>query len=75
MSKKKIGFEEQMNRLEEIVNLLDGGSLPLEEMLKIYDEGMTLASEMRDFLEKAEQKVINISSKNKMSADIGDTQN
>ena len=64
MSKNKRSFEEQMNRLEEIVDILDEGNVPLEEMIKIYEEGMTLASKMRGFLEKAEQKIIEISSKN-----------
>ncbi len=62
MSKNKKSFEEQMNRLEEIVDILDEGNASLEEMLKIYEEGMTLASVMREFLEKAEQKIIDISS-------------
>jgi exodeoxyribonuclease VII small subunit len=64
-----------MNRLEEIVNLLDDGNLPVEEMLKIYEEGMTIASEMRNFLEKAEQKVIDISAKNKKSFDSSTDEN
>lgn len=74
MNKKKTDFEEQMNRLEEIVNLLDDANLPIEEMLKIYEEGMALASEMRNFLEKAEQKVIDITSKNKKSFDSSTTE-
>ncbi|MFH1052488.1 MAG: exodeoxyribonuclease VII small subunit [bacterium] len=67
MSKKKMSFEEQMDRLEEILDILDAGNVPLEEMLDVYEEGMKLASEMREFLEKAEQKVIEVSSKKKVT--------
>lgn len=63
MGKKIISFEQQMNRLEEIVRILDEGSIPLDELLKIYEEGMNLASEMKNYLEKAEQKVIDITKK------------
>jgi exodeoxyribonuclease VII small subunit len=67
MKQKSIGtFEEQFKRLEEIVELLDSGDAPLEELLKIFEEGMQLAKSLREFLNKAEQKVIEISGKTKI---------
>ncbi|MGA2297042.1 MAG: exodeoxyribonuclease VII small subunit [FCB group bacterium] len=64
--KSTLSFEEQFKRLEEIVELLDSGDAPLEELLKIFEEGMQLAKSLREFLSKAEQKVIEISGKTKV---------
>ena len=50
-------FEEAMGRLEEIVESLDKGDLPLDESLKIFEEGMTLVNYCSKKLEEAEQKV------------------
>ena len=45
MSKKvdSKSFEENMSRLEEIAVMLDNGSVSLEEALKLYEEGISLA--------------------------------
>lgn len=56
-----LSFEEKIERLEEIVTILDKGESPIEEMLKLYEEGMELARSCRTYLEEAEQKVIVIS--------------
>ena len=64
--KNTLSFEEQFKRLEEIVELLDSGDAPLEELLQIFEEGMQLAKSLREFLNKAEQKVIEISGKTKI---------
>ncbi len=61
MSKKKISFEEQIDRIEEIVENLDNSEKPLEELIAEYEEAMKLSNECRSFLEKAEQKVTEIS--------------
>jgi exodeoxyribonuclease VII small subunit len=58
-------FEEKLRRLEIIVELLDKGEEPLDELIKLYEEGMQLATNCREFLEKAELKVIEISKSNK----------
>ncbi|MPN37608.1 Exodeoxyribonuclease 7 small subunit [bioreactor metagenome] len=62
-NKDKFNFEEKINRMQEIVALLDSGDKPLEEMINIYEEGMILANECRGFLEKAENKIIDITNK------------
>jgi exodeoxyribonuclease VII small subunit len=64
MAKKKHTFEDKMNRLDEIVENLEAGDAPLEELIKNYEEGMKLAGELRDFLNKAEMKVIELSKNN-----------
>lgn len=57
-----LSFEEQMQRLEEIVEILDDGEATLDEMLTLYEEGMKRSQYCRDYLEKAEQKVTLIQS-------------
>jgi len=53
-----LSFEEQLQRLEEIVEILDDGGAALDEMLKLYEEGMQRSQYCREYLEKAEQVFI-----------------
>ena len=55
MAEKK--FEKAMERLEGIVESLEKGDLPLEDSLKIFEEGMELVNFCSRKLEEAEQKV------------------
>jgi exodeoxyribonuclease VII small subunit len=55
MAEKK--FEEAMERLEAIVQELEGGDLPLGDSLKAFEEGMDLAKFCSRELEAAEKKV------------------
>lgn len=58
MSKKKdMSFETKIERLDIIVQTLDEGNVPLDTMLELYEEGMNLAQQCREYLEKAEQKI------------------
>ena len=50
-------FEEAMKRLEDIVQGLESGDLPLEDSIGIFEEGMKLVSFCSKKLEEAEQKV------------------
>ena len=42
MPKKEVSFEEAIKKLEEIVDSLENGDFPLEESLKLYEEGVKL---------------------------------
>lgn len=55
--KKEMSFEEKMKRLEEIVSMVEGGSLPLEETMKLFEEGKKIISELSSTLKEAEKKV------------------
>jgi len=55
MAEKK--FEASLSRLEEIVTELEGGELPLEQSLKLFEEGIKLARICHARLEEAERKV------------------
>lgn len=50
-------FEDALARLEEIVELLDDGNLPLDESLALFKEGTKLAKACRDLLAEAEVQV------------------
>lgn len=50
-------FEESLERLEKIVDDLEKGNVPLEQALKLFEEGMQLSSSCRKELEEAEGKV------------------
>lgn len=50
-------FEDAMKRLEEIVEALEGGELPLEESLKRFEEGMALVKFCNRRLDEAERRV------------------
>jgi exodeoxyribonuclease VII small subunit len=50
-------FETSIKRLEEIVHELEKGDLPLEESLKVFEEGMNLIKFCSEKLEEVERKV------------------
>lgn len=64
MGKQKNSFEEKLEKLDEIVALLDDGAEPLEDLLSKYEEGMKLVNELREFLNKAEMKIVEITKEN-----------
>jgi exodeoxyribonuclease VII small subunit len=52
-----VKFEQAMARLEAIVGELEKGDLPLDESLKIFEEGIRLSKNCLKILEDAERKV------------------
>ncbi len=50
-------FEEALARLESLVTRLEGGDLPLEEALKVFEEGVRLTRYCSSRLSEAERKV------------------
>lgn len=59
MATKKT-FEENMNRLEELVSLLEKGDAPLGESLALFEEGAKLVNQCRRELTAVEQKVVKL---------------
>lgn len=57
MAKKNIKFEESLNRLQEISELLESDDVTLEDSIKLYEEGMKLSKSCYSLLNKAELKV------------------
>ena len=61
--KKSIkNFEEALQRLDEIVGLLEKGDAPLDESLALYEEGVGLVRFCNEKLKSARQKVTEITS-------------
>ena len=53
-------FETAMKRLEEIVRTMERGELPLEESLKLFEEGTALVRSCTKQLDEAEMKVVKL---------------
>lgn len=62
-------FETKLKRLQEIVSLLDESNTTLDEAIKLYEEGMELALELRKILDEAELKIIQLNAKFKNSSE------
>ena len=56
----KMTYEQATKRLEEIVTKLEEGSIPLEESMKLYEEGVILSEFCMTKLNEAKQKIIDI---------------
>ena len=54
---KKQTYEESMKALEDIVAKLENGDVPLDESLKLFEEGTKLAAFCSKALDTAEQKI------------------
>lgn len=54
---KEIKFEEAMARLEAVVDRLESGELPLEESLRLFEEGVHLTKVCSHRLEEAERRI------------------
>ena len=54
-------FEDALSKLEERVRRLEGGELPLDEALTLYEEGVDLARTCHEQLEEAEKRVAALS--------------
>jgi exodeoxyribonuclease VII small subunit len=50
-------FEDCLARLEQIVAALEAGNLPLEDSLKVFEEGVALARRCTKYLDEAERRI------------------
>lgn len=57
----EFNYEAAIERLEEIVESLESGELPLEESMKLFEEGTELSENCYRILKNAEQKISYIS--------------
>ena len=57
---KSQSFEADLNRLEEIVKLLEEGSVSLEESMKLFQEGSALAASCGKLLDQAELEIVKL---------------
>ncbi|MDQ0975982.1 exodeoxyribonuclease VII small subunit [Bacillus niacini] len=59
-NEQKISFEEAMNKLEQIVDKLEEGDVPLEAAIAFYKEGMELSKLCHDKLKSVEEQLTQI---------------
>lgn len=57
MEENKMGFKDSMNRLENIVSLLERNEIELEEAMTLFEEGLKLVNECDSQLTTFENKV------------------
>ena len=60
-TKKTNNFEHSLKRLEQIVETLEGGTVPLDEALKMFEEGVDLSKQCLEHLTEAELKLKRLS--------------
>ena len=56
-SAENVSFEELVRRLEDAVRKLEGGELPLDESLEVFEEGVRLARAGTSRLDEVERRV------------------
>jgi len=57
----KLSFEEAIKELTNIVGKIEQGQIPLQDSLEQYEKGMALIKQCRTILQKAEERIENIS--------------
>ena len=58
--KKNESYENMMERLESILEELEGGEVTLEDSIKKYEEGVKLCAKLKNVLKSAETKIYKI---------------
>ena len=59
-NEKKLSFEDAMTKLEQIVDKLEEGDVPLEEAILFYKEGMELSKLCHTKLKSVEEQLTQI---------------
>lgn len=58
--KKELSFEENLEKLEEIVKKLENGDVSLDDAIKEFNEAMVLAKKCDEKLKSAEEAITKI---------------
>lgn len=53
-------YEQAIKKLEDIINKLNEGSIPLDDSITLYEEGIKLSEFCMKKLDSAKQKIINL---------------
>ena len=57
MAKKTPNFEDALGELEQLVERMEQGNLPLDDSLRLFERGIQLTRSCQKSLQEAEQKV------------------
>ena len=66
MSEINLTFEEAYEKLEKIAERLNSNDIPLDEALKLYEEGIALSNYCAKSLEAAKQKIETLKNGNQL---------
>ena len=56
----KLSYEQSIARLDDIVRSMERGDVPLEQALKLFEEGAGLIASCNKMLDDAEQTVVKL---------------
>ncbi|KKK33242.1 exodeoxyribonuclease VII small subunit [Mesobacillus campisalis] len=71
---KVLTFEEAMEKLEQIVEKLEEGDVPLEEAISFYKEGMELSKLCHNKLKHVEEQLTQVLTDDGQAADFSITE-
>jgi exodeoxyribonuclease VII small subunit len=54
---KQVAFEDALKSLEAVVAKLEAGDVPLEESIRLFEEGMALSATCQKRLDEADRKI------------------
>ena len=54
---KELKFEDQMKKLEQIVEKLESNDVDLDDSISLYEEGLKLSKSLKEQLNKFEKKI------------------
>ena len=63
-TEKKLTFEENLKKLEDIVEQLESGEIDLEKSVELYEKGMILKNNCQERLKKVEIQIKKIKIEN-----------
>ena len=67
-----LDFEKSLAKLENIIDALEDGDLPLNESIKTFEEGVKLTKHCQELLTKAELKIQKLLEKDDGTLDLED---
>ena len=56
----KLSYEQSIAKLDDIVRSMERGDVPLEQALKLFEEGASLIASCNKMLDEAEQMVVKL---------------
>ena len=68
----KLSYEEAVKRLETIVDTLEENRVPLDEAIKLFDEGLNLVQYCEKQLKSFEEKIDTVLKEHKMKEEDND---
>jgi exodeoxyribonuclease VII small subunit len=69
---KSLDFEKSLAKLENIIEALEDGDLPLNDSIKTFEEGVKLTKHCQELLTKAELKIQKLLEKDDGTLDLED---